>query len=495
MSTIPGIVLNEDDSHYYFARAGQTLDKETVASFVDQYADTQVDRLVFNPNCMRTSYGSKVWDPIWLNYDPDGPDDQPLFQSSTLEDAHRARGWVHTAWKLDQDGIDPYALWIDRARQHGISPWISMRMNDIHNVDDEKSFIHSEFWRNNPQLRRITYGFCEWQDKALDYGQTEVREHHLALIREFAQKWDMDGLELDWMRFGFHFRPGHEQEGCEILTEFTRTVRCILNEAEKRVGHSIKLSARVPSRPQTSIGLGMDAVRWAKEGLIDSLVVTPFWATAETDMPIELWKSLLEGTGVELAAGLEILLRPYPAYPAYHSNSLETARGMSASFIDRGCDKIYLFNYMDSETTLDAPEFYKTLLREIGSLDTIADKPRRHVITYSDTWAVGQPKAYALPAQVPAGARQAFRINIGPKPQVGEAEIVIGLLEGSDDIEVRCNGELCCAMGEVEMPMPAPDCATYVYNAKNKAVNHGNNTIELQSKNDICISWVEIRIK
>jgi hypothetical protein len=60
MSTIPGIVLNEDDSHYFFARAGQTLDKETVASFVDQYADTQVDRLVFNPNCMRTSYGSKV---------------------------------------------------------------------------------------------------------------------------------------------------------------------------------------------------------------------------------------------------------------------------------------------------------------------------------------------------------------------------------------------------------------------------------------------------
>ena len=44
----------------------------------------------------------------------------------------------------------------------------------------------------------------------------EVRKHHMALIHELAQRYDFDGLELDWMRFGFHFRPGHEREGAQI---------------------------------------------------------------------------------------------------------------------------------------------------------------------------------------------------------------------------------------------------------------------------------------
>ena len=34
--------LNEDNSHYFFTRAGQTFSAESVASFVDQYAGTQV---------------------------------------------------------------------------------------------------------------------------------------------------------------------------------------------------------------------------------------------------------------------------------------------------------------------------------------------------------------------------------------------------------------------------------------------------------------------
>jgi hypothetical protein len=66
-----------------------------------------------------------------------------------------ARNWIHTAWQLAQDGIDVYARWIARARKLGLSPWLSTRMNDLHNVDDERAYIHSEFWRENPQFRRV----------------------------------------------------------------------------------------------------------------------------------------------------------------------------------------------------------------------------------------------------------------------------------------------------------------------------------------------------
>jgi len=152
-----GLCLNEDSSHYFFTRAGKKLDVGTVATWVDQYAGTQVRELILNVNCMRTSYASRVWDPIWRGYDPLAGDDQSLLASTPVESRKAARGWIHTAWQLHNDGIDAYQVWIRRARQHTLSPWISMRMNDVHNVDDERSFIHSEFWRENPQLRRVPY--------------------------------------------------------------------------------------------------------------------------------------------------------------------------------------------------------------------------------------------------------------------------------------------------------------------------------------------------
>ena len=157
-----GIALNEDNSHFFSTRAGQPFTGETVDALVEQYAGTQVKHLLFSPNSMRTSYGSKAWDPIWHGYDPEGPDDQPLLASLPAEARAGARRWIHTAWAYDQAGVDVYARWITAARKHGISPWLSMRMNDVHGVDNEHSFMHSEFWREHPEYRRVLYRFSTW---------------------------------------------------------------------------------------------------------------------------------------------------------------------------------------------------------------------------------------------------------------------------------------------------------------------------------------------
>ncbi len=489
--SIPGIWLNEDDSHFFYTRAGQPITGTLIDALVDQYAGTQVTHLLLSPNCMRTSYASDVWDPIWRNYDPTGPDDQPLLASLAPEARAGARGWIHTAWALDQAGIDVYARWIELSRTHGISPWLSMRMNDVHNVDDERCYIHSEFWRNNPQLRRVTHGkFNAWVDRAFDYGQAEVREYHLKLIRELAERYDFDGLELDWMRFGFHFRPGNEAAGAVLLTEFTAEVRRVLNMWEQKRGHRIRLSARVPSRPATAIGLGMDAVTWARQGLVDTLVVTPFWASAETDMPIELWKQLLDGTGVTLLGGLEVLLRPSPEWPLYQTNSLETVRGAAASFLDRGSASLYLFNYMDTQTCIDDLENYPALLRECGDLETLAGKARRHVVTFADTWASGEPRAQQLPAAIGAGGWQAFRVHVGPQP-IGQATVRLGV--DHRPCEVRVNGELCQPLGEGVFK-PGPETPLALYTIPAAAIHGSYNVIEVQADGAMTVSWVEIAI-
>jgi hypothetical protein len=495
-----GLALNEDNSHYFSSRAGQQLDAAVVDRWVDQYASTQVRELIISVNSMRTSYASKVWDPVWRGYDPAGPDDQPLLASLTPEGRTSARKWIHTAWQLDHAGIDVYARWIARARKLGLSPWLSTRMNDLHNVDDERSYMHSEFWRQNPQFRRVPYRGERWTDKALDFGRAEVREHHMALIRELAERYDFDGLELDWMRFGFHFRPGHEASGSDAITAFTRDVRLLLRQWERRRGHRILLGARVPSRPHTAVGLGMDGVRWAREGLVDMLVPCPFWATTEFDIPVEEWKRQLRGTNVILAPGLEVLARPYPQFSNPVLNCVETVRGAAASLLDRGADRIYLFNYMDSETAQADLENYGKLLREAGQLSTLAGKPRRHVLTYSDTWAPGEPvAANGLPAQAAEGRWHEFRLAVGPAPASTAAAVTLGVRDAmEEDLRgwgVRLNGELLTYSGLSKPAYTAPpDCPLHSWRVPAGVLQRGYNVVEVQTRSRGAIHWVEIGV-
>lgn len=490
-----GLCMNEDNSHWFASRAGKPVSGRTADEWVDQYAGTQVRELILCPNCMRTSFDSAVWDPIWRGYDPDGPDDQPLLASTAPAGRAGARRWIHTAWAYREAGIDVYRRWIDRARALGLSPWISMRMNDVHCVDDEACYIHGELWRSRPDLRRVGYRFAGWTDRAFDFGRSEVRAHHMALIRELAERYDFDGLELDWMRFGFHFRPGFETEGATLLTEFTAEVRRHLDGWQERRGHRIALSARVPSRPQTALELGMDGAGWARAGLLDMLVVTPFWASAETDMPLETWKRLLDGTGTLLAAGLEVLIRSDPKMKPLF-NSLETVRGAAASFLDRGADRVYLFNYMDSETAMEGLEDYPALLREAGSLPTLEGKPRRHVVAFADTWAPGEPRARLLPARLAPGEWGEFRLHVGPAPMRGGVRAVLcpERAWGGEPPEVRLDGTLCRPLGPVDLPMPRPDLPAFGWEAPAGALKRGHNLVEVKAASETVLRWVEIGV-
>jgi len=249
------LIINEDNSHFFGSRGPEEMTLEGLHAFVDQYAGTAVTHLFLCPNSMKTSYDSAVWDAMWELGSQKPPEDD------------FARKWLENARLLHERGLDPYAIWIARCREKGISPWLSMRMNDIHNVDDTTHYIHGSFWVDHPEYWRVPHAEKGFFERALDYGQEPVRAHHLALVRELLQRYDPDGLELDWMRFGWHFAPGKEAEGAEVLTEFMHEVRALAEEAAKRRGHPIKISARVPAHPDAARGLGMDAVRWGKEGL------------------------------------------------------------------------------------------------------------------------------------------------------------------------------------------------------------------------------------
>ena len=199
----------------------------------------------------------------------------------------------------------------------------------------------------------------------MNYAHAEVREHHMALVRELLERYDMDGLELDWMRFGYHLTPGREREEGAILTEFVRATRALTNEWSTKRGHPVLLGVRVPAHPDAAAGLGMDGVAWAQEGLIDLLIPCPFWSSSDFDIPVELWRERLGPAAdkVTVAPGLEYNARPWPGGAAV-ANDLACARGFAASAHHRGADSLYLFNWMDSETRPVEVSDYQVLLRE-----------------------------------------------------------------------------------------------------------------------------------
>jgi len=370
-------------------------------------------------------------------YDPDGPDDQPFLAGIGTSDNTDVTSWrrlVDGMLALHRQGIDYPARVIARCRHHGIQPWISLRMNDVHCQDLEKHPIHSDFWRTNPQLRR--QGYEGTYSRALDYGRPEVRAHSMKLIDETLDRYDIDGLELDFMREPYLFSRGKEEEGRAILTAWLAEVRERTRKAAARRGHPIRLGIRTPSRPEVAVLFGLEPVEWARRGLVDLIVVAPRWATTEFAMPIREWRRLLDGTGVTLLGALEVLVRPYRAADQ-RGVAPEEAIAAAAQVLHDGADGVYLFNYFpDGSATGNASgwwssDVYRDMLRAMAAPAELVKRPRRHVVTFSD---VNHPDGNegwgkAGRTQLPAtGPEVVLTLPTGPRPPADwQAELTLRL--------------------------------------------------------------------
>jgi hypothetical protein len=183
------------------------------------------------------------------------------------------------------------------------------------------------------------------------------------------------------------------------------------------------------------------------------------------------------------------------------SNSAETVFGAAASLLHRGADRVYLFNYMDSETTVDNPADYAPILHQAGTLATAATGVRRHIVTFSDTWAQGEPSGHLLPATVQKNGSADFRIHIGPKPKKGSAQVFIGLGEdGNMDtttLEVHVNN-VRCQPSFAAIPKPIHPIARKVagFDIPAELLHEGYNHVRILGTLDEPqqIVWAEIQI-
>ncbi len=171
----------------------------------------------------------------------------------------------------------------------------------------------------------------------------------------------------------------------------------------------MKLGVRVPSDPKTALGLGFDAPAWAREGLVDLVVVTPRWATLQFDMPLAKWRELL-GDRVTLAGGLEVLYKPCGEVLP-RAVTTQEATGAAVSVLSGGADAVYLFNYFQDGHPGWSVADYQRTLRAFSSLDELSRRPRRQAVTYRDVTVPGEAYQPPLPA---SGKELSFELPLRP---------------------------------------------------------------------------------
>ncbi|MBL9142519.1 MAG: hypothetical protein JNM99_02455 [Verrucomicrobiaceae bacterium] len=209
----------------------------------------------------------------------------PMWPSKVLPlDEHYA--WIKERYKQKPDSFGQFVLdggdvvkvFIDRCRLRQQAAFISVRMNDAHHKEfvDPKpgdkpgssiGMSVTRWYAEHPE-HRIKPGSLRGADLVLNWAVPEVRAQKLSLIRELCENYDIDGLELDFLRFYSFFRLDEttREQRCAVITAFVREVRDLVDRTQ-REGRRRWLCARVPAYLPALDVLGLDLRALVAAGL------------------------------------------------------------------------------------------------------------------------------------------------------------------------------------------------------------------------------------
>ena len=269
--------------------------------------------------------------------------------------------------------------------------------------------------------------------------------------------------------------------------------------AEKRLGHPVLLSVRVPSRPEEALQLGLDVARWAREGWIDQAVPCAFIGSVDGSMPIEIWRALLP-EGVKVVPGIDILTCSHASAKAIH-NEAEIVNGYAAAFFHRGAEDIYLFNHMDRLTGLRDKAAFRRMIRRIGTRGSAEKTFRRHVATMCQNLVPGVRTHSDLPLLAGSGW-QLVRIEVGGGLQGKKISLIFAFQAGDDfdlaQFEFAVNGEKCIDVHSgTALALPDPAWKTVVCTAPEGAVRDGSALAAFRApdaRSTAVLQWCEIDV-
>ena len=331
--------------------------------------------------------------------------------------------WDFPRERISALGEDPLKHVVDFAHASGKEFFFNLRMNDCHSSGRYwrgpawwepfrlnhrhllQSTIPDEAWEKDylPWIRGESSVYplqSVWDRRgganrdvqswsAYDYAHAEVREYFVGLVREACERYDLDGIDLDWLRLPFFFRFGEERRNIPLMNDFVRRVAETVRAAARRRGRPIVLAMRVPDSPGRALEIGLDVETWIAEGWLDLLVAGN--GIASFSMPLAPWISLCAPRNIPVY-GCVSRSAPGLSDPA-------AFRGASQWQWANGASGLYFFNHF--------------IPSEYGTIADVADPARLKTLTKTyaiDTnsggWQNGTVCCGPLPLNFPSGATE-----------------------------------------------------------------------------------------
>lgn len=288
------------------------------------------------------------------------------------------KGWAPGIQGLRKEGTDALEVVTEHMRGKGKEVLAAIRMNDTHHRSlSPSSPLCPRFAIDNPQFV-VKQPDGRRNETALDYSYREVRDHRFAIMREIVENYDVDGLELNFVRWAKHFPRDEGREKAPIMTEFVGRIRDLLDAtAKKRRATSsadspkagnretsgrMTLGVRVPESIDACWLAGIDIETWVRRGWIDYVVIST-WNNTDPQLPVDQFARFTKPAGVDTIVVMgnmigsiysgppSILDRPVAMSAKHKTDSYlgmliteSEARGAAANYYTWGADSISFWN-------------------------------------------------------------------------------------------------------------------------------------------------------
>jgi hypothetical protein len=221
------------------------------------------------------------------------------------------------------------------------------------------------------------------------------------------ERYDLDGIELDWCRHPTFFRLGQERRNIPIMNDFVHLVHQRLQYHGKKKGRPILLAMRVPDSLELCLSLGLDPETWARQGWFDLLMAGS--GLMPYSIPITDWVHLGHQYNIPVYGCLD---RLYPTFrmgrPKFDhrdtqiwndaSSNYDSPAAACHRFWAAGVDGIYLYDWHTHHGPTDPHDY--GAIPKVGEGNALArhDKLYRIDTDYSRNGAIS---ACCLPGQLP----------------------------------------------------------------------------------------------
>ena len=342
----PRVVFNDD------AQMLMETPREGATAFVKAWLDREIQAVPF------TTYVFLAATPDICTYET-----QRGETYGDRFDDKFSQSWAGGIRALRAEGTDVLKVVTSHMRAHGKEVLAAIRMSDTH---------HRHIGHTHPLCPQFTIDNRQFvikqpdgrmNETALDYSYPEVRAHRLGIMREIAEEYDVDGLELNFVRWAKHFPRDQGREKAPIMTTYMAEIHAMLAAAARKRGRDrLTLGVRIPESIDACWLAGIDIAAWVKQGWIDYVVIST-WNNTDPQLRVDEFAQLTKPAGVDTIVVMgnmigslsspppTILDRPVAMSAAHRTNSYlamllteSEARGAAANYYTWGADSISFWN-------------------------------------------------------------------------------------------------------------------------------------------------------